>query len=173
MSPRDVLVDAASRPVESVGPVLDGLTDEAAHHLPAGRGNSIAWLLWHAARQMDVQTVAMSGRPSVWTSGGWAARLGVDRPEDDFGFGDSPEHVAAFHVTDVPALGDHLRACVEAFTAYVDTLTEHDWDEIVDESYDPPVTRAVRLVSIVDDAAVHVGQAAYARGIVDGWRSEF
>ena len=100
----ELLTDAASRPASAAEPVLDGLTHEAAHRMPGDQGNSIAWLLWHAARQMDVQTVALSGGESVWTSGGWAQRLGVDRGEDEFGVGDSPEDVAALHVDDAAAL---------------------------------------------------------------------
>jgi len=34
----------------------------------------------------------------------------------------------------------------------------------VDQSWDPPVTCGVRLISIIDDAAQHVGQAAYVVG---------
>ena len=36
--------------------------------------------------------------------------------------------------------------------------------DVVDEDWDPPVTRGARIVSILDDAAVHVGQAAYVLG---------
>jgi hypothetical protein len=36
----------------------------------------------------------------------------------------------------------------------------------VDRSWDPPVTRAVRLVSVVGDDMQHVGQAAFVRGVV-------
>jgi hypothetical protein len=48
----------------------------------------------------------------------------------------------------------------------VDTLTEGDLDRVVDRRWDPPVTLAVRLVSVVDDATQHIGQAAYAAGIL-------
>ncbi|MGC7340434.1 DUF664 domain-containing protein, partial [Mycobacteroides abscessus subsp. massiliense] len=37
---------------------------------------------------------------------------------------------------------------------------------VVDRQWDPPVTASVRLVSIVDDCAQHLGQAAYLRGII-------
>jgi Protein of unknown function (DUF664) len=33
--------------------------------------------------------------------------------------------------------------------------------------WDPPVTLAVRLLSVADDCLQHLGQAAYARGILD------
>lgn len=170
MTPRSLFEGAARRPLDLARPVLDGLADAPAHVLPQGAGNSIAWLLWHAARQMDVQTAHLSGEPTVWEQDGWARRLGVERAADDFGFGDSLEDVRSLRVAGVPALGDHLEACTEALVAYVRTLSDAALDEVVDESYTPPVTRGVRIVSIIDDAAVHVGQAAYVRGLVDGWR---
>ena len=40
-------------------------------------------------------------------------------------------------------------------------------DRVVDESWDPPVTLGVRLVSILNDDTQHVGQAAYVRGLLE------
>lgn len=47
---------------------------------------------------------------------------------------------------------------------YVTTLTDEELARIVDRNWDPPVTASARLVSIVDDCAQHLGQAAYVRG---------
>jgi hypothetical protein len=44
-------------------------------------------------------------------------------------------------------------------------VTPDDLTRIVDERWDPPVTASARLVSIVDDCAQHLGQAAYVQGI--------
>jgi hypothetical protein len=37
----------------------------------------------------------------------------------------------------------------------------------VDESWNPPVTLGVRLVSVISDDLQHVGQAAYLRGLIE------
>jgi hypothetical protein len=37
----------------------------------------------------------------------------------------------------------------------------------VDEHWVPPVTLAVRLVSVISDDLEHAGQAAFIRGIVE------
>jgi hypothetical protein len=37
---------------------------------------------------------------------------------------------------------------------------------VVDENFDPPVTMAVRLVSVLNDDLQHAGQAAFVRGLV-------
>ena len=49
---------------------------------------------------------------------------------------------------------------------YVTSLTDDDFDRVVDTRWDPPVTLGVRLVSVVNDTMQHVGQAAYVRGIL-------
>jgi len=36
----------------------------------------------------------------------------------------------------------------------------------VDDSWDPPVTLGVRLVSVINDNDQHAGQAAFVHGIV-------
>ena len=51
--------------------------------------------------------------------------------------------------------------------AYLDTLSDEDLAEVVDRQWDPPVTLGVRLVSVVDDDAQHVGQAAFAKGLAE------
>jgi hypothetical protein len=63
-------------------------------------------------------------------------------------------------------LRGYFDATFEAAMAVVGKVSDDDLDRIVDERWDPPVTLAVRLVSVVDDCLQHAGQAAYARGIL-------
>jgi hypothetical protein len=51
--------------------------------------------------------------------------------------------------------------------AFVSALGEDDLDQVVDDSWDPPVTLGVRLISIVSDDLQHAGQAAYVRGVAE------
>ena len=50
---------------------------------------------------------------------------------------------------------------------YLATLAEVDFARIVDTRWTPPVTLAVRLVSVLADDLQHVGQAAYLRGLAE------
>ena len=50
--------------------------------------------------------------------------------------------------------------------AYVATLTDLDYDRIVDTSFDPPVSLGVRLISVISDDLQHAGQAAYVKGLL-------
>lgn len=166
----DLLLDAARRPVGTADQVLEGLDPEAAHTQPGGAQNTIVWLIWHAARQQDAQITQLAGGEQVWTRGDWASHLGVDRGERDFGFGDTAEQVAELRVRELSQLRAYLFAVVERTGDYVRGLSDEDLTEVIDSSWDPPVTRGVRLVSVVDDATQHLGQAAYARTLVEsGW----
>jgi hypothetical protein len=53
---------------------------------------------------------------------------------------------------------------------YVAGVTAEELVRVVDENWDPPVTASVRLVSIIDDCAQHLGQAAYIRPIAGDLR---
>jgi len=50
---------------------------------------------------------------------------------------------------------------------YVRGLSDADLDRVVDKAWDPPVTLAVRLVSVISDDLQHAGQAAYLRGLIE------
>lgn len=168
MHQRELLTDAARRPLESARAVLTDISQETLHAMPGG-GNSIAWLVWHAARQQDSQIAHLRGEPQVWEDG-WASRLGVSRGPGDIGFGDSPDEVAELRIADPAQLLAYLEAVFDAVAAYVGALSEGDLDDVVDTNWTPHVTRGVRIISTIDDAVAHVAQAAYARGVVEGWR---
>lgn len=164
-----LLIDAYDRAVTGCRAILEGIDTDTLHARLTDNSNSIAWLVWHIAREQDLQIAHLAGREQVWTAAGWAERFG--RGANDFGFGDTPEQVAAFRVDGPEELLGYLDAVREAAVAYLRTLTPADLAEVIDDSYDPPVTRGVRIVSIIDDAAQHTGQAAFIRGAL-GWDAE-
>lgn len=157
-----LLIDAYDRSVDGCRTILNGIDDDTLHARLTGSSNSIAWLVWHIAREQDLQIAHAAGREQVWTEQGWVERF--DRGPADFGLGDSPEQVAAFRVDGPEVLLGYLTAVREAAVEYLGTVTEAELDEVIDDNFDPPVTRGVRLVSIIDDAAQHTGQAAFIRG---------
>ncbi|BBZ00950.1 hypothetical protein MCHIJ_03870 [Mycolicibacterium chitae] len=164
---QELLRDAFTRLVEHSDELTDGLTDEVSFYRPTEDANSIAWLIWHSARGQDLQVADIAGVEQVWTSEGWVDRFGLDLPRADMGYGHSSAEVAKVRVS-----ADLLAAYYQAVHAmtldYVTSLTDEELGRIVDDNWDPPVTASVRLVSIVDDCAQHLGQAAYLRGIAPG-----
>jgi len=165
MTPSDVLIDFFERIRDNGVAVVDGLTDEQLAHRVAPDANSIGWLIWHTARVQDAQVAHAAGTEEVWFSDGWVERFDLDIDPRDHGYGHSSEQVGKVRVG-AALLADYLRAAHEATVAYLRTVSEADLDEVIDRNWEPPVTRGVRLVSIADDDAQHVGQAAYLRGLL-------
>ncbi|RSZ61600.1 DUF664 domain-containing protein [Corynebacterium hylobatis] len=163
MNVTEILQDMASRPIAAAGQ-LPSLTPAQLNSHPGDHPNSIAWLLWHSGREVDVQLSHLSGRPELWAD--FRDRFGLGEVGDTLGYGHEPDEAGAVVVDDQQLLTDYLGATLEALSNYVAGLSEADLSEVIDRTWDPAVTRGVRLVSIIDDAAQHVGQAAYAAGML-------
>ena len=160
----DLLVDAFGRVQESVDEALADLTDEELAAGPEPAANSIAWLVWHLTRIQDDHVAGVAGVDQVWTSAGWAERFGLPFKDSATGYGPGPDEVAAVRVASPDLLTGYFEAVHEQTIGYVATLTDDDLARVVDTWWDPPVTLAVRLVSVIGDDLQHAGQAAFLRG---------
>lgn len=83
------------------------------------------------------------------------------------GYDQEPSEVSALAAVPAELLAAYADAVHERTLAFLDTLGDDDLARVIDEAWDPPVTLGVRLVSVVDDDAQHVGQAAYAKGLAE------
>lgn len=162
----DLLLDAFDRVRGVVHSVLVGAGPGILEYRPDREANTVAWLVWHIARIQDAQIAPLIGEDEedVWTADGWYERFALPFHRRATGYGHSADDVAA-----VRASAELLRGYFDAVHArtleYLPTLEEADYALIVDRAWEPPVTLAVRLVSIVADDLEHAGQAAYVRGL--------
>jgi hypothetical protein len=161
---RELLRDSFTRLVEHVEDITDGLTDEVALYRPTATANSIAWLLWHSARVQDAQLADIAGIEQVWTRDGWVDRFALDLPRDDTGYGHGSDDVAKVRAS-ADLLAGYYHAVHKMTLEYVASVSADELARVVDEQWDPPVTASARIVSIIDDCAQHLGQAAYVAGI--------
>jgi uncharacterized damage-inducible protein DinB len=161
----ELLIDAVGRVQGRVHSVVAELSPEQLSGRVDG-ANSIAWLIWHLTRIQDDHIADVAGRGQVWTSGGWAERFGLPFDARATGYGHTSEDVDAVRVDSGELLAGYYDAVHELTVRYLEGLRDLDLDEVVDESWDPPVTLGVRLVSVVSDDLQHVGQAAFVRGII-------
>lgn len=162
---RELLRDSFTRLIEHVDTLTDGLTEEVSRYRPTPEANSIAWLIWHSARCQDLQVCDIAGVEQVWMRDGWVDRFGLDLPREDMGYGHSAADVAKVHAP-AALLAGYYRDVHKVTLEYIATVTTDELARIVDTRWSPPVTASARLVSIVDDCAQHLGQAAYVRGII-------
>lgn len=161
MNASEILRDAASRPAEAARSLRPHLTPETLNAHVGEQANSVAWLLWHMGREIDAQVASLGGHEQVWTAQGFGARLGLD---DGIGYGQTADEARAVRSDDADALLAYLDAATASLIAYLGTLDDDALGVVIDSSWDPPVTRGARLVSVIDDAAQHVGQIGYALG---------
>jgi uncharacterized damage-inducible protein DinB len=168
MKSAELLIDGFGRIRETVADVLSGLTpDHLAYRIDAD-ANSIGWLLWHLTRVQDDHVAKAFGAVQVWSSGGWAKRFGLPESTMETGYGHTTEQVVAVGSATASAsllAGYHDATCAQT-VRLVSAVTDADLDRIVDTRWTPPVTLGVRLVSILNDDMMHVGQATYAHGII-------
>jgi hypothetical protein len=162
----DVLLDGFSRVHDSTHRAVTGLSsDELEARLDAD-ANSVGWLVWHLSRICDDHVGDVAGREQLWLADGWSERFGF--PFDRFatGYGQTSHEVAEVRgVTAEQLLGYH-DAVFDQAVRFLRGLSEADLERVVDTSFDPPVTLAVRMVSVMSDGLQHAGQAAFVRGVL-------
>ncbi len=147
---------------------VEGLDPTALTRPPREGANTIAWLIWHTARVQDHHVAEVLGEEQLWTSRGWAGRFGLDPEPSNTGYGHSSEEIGTIRPESAAVLLDYLDAVDRRTRVFIEGLEPADLDGVVDRRWDPPVTLGVRLASIADDSLQHVGQAAYARGLLSG-----
>ncbi len=162
----ELLVDGFGRVHETVHGVLKGLSLDALTFRPGNGANPIGWLVWHLTRVQDDHVADVAGSEQQWTAEGWDVRFALPFDRLETGYGQDAEDAAAVAVELDLLLGYH--DAVHASTvAYLRGLGDPDLDRVVDTRWDPHVTLAVRLVSVLADDLEHVGQAAYVRGLFE------
>jgi hypothetical protein len=162
---REILRDSFTRLIELSDDLTDGLTDRVAYYRPTPEANTVTWLLWHSARMQDAQVCDLAGSDQIWMREGWVDRFGLDLPADDHGYGQTPDEVGKVRASP-ELLSGYYHAVHRETLAYIASVSADELERVIDKRWTPPVTASARLVSIVLDAAQHLGQAAYLRGIV-------
>lgn len=164
MASTELLIDAFDRIREVVHRALHDASAEVLTYRPDPMANSVAWLVWHLTRIQDDHLADAFDRAQVWIDDGWAERFGLPFPETATGYGHTSEEVAAVRV-DAERLRGYHDAVHARTVELLRGMTDGDQERVVDTSWDPPVTLAVRLISVIADDLQHAGQASYVRGL--------
>ncbi len=165
MSAVDVLLDGFGRVQNAVHGAVRGLTESQLVERLDPDANTIAWLAWHLSRVQDDHIADVAGTEQVWLSGGWWQRFGLPFDWDATGYAQRSRDVAAVRAP-AQLLLEYYDAVHAQTISFVQGLRDEDLSRVVDTRWDPPVTLAVRLFSVISDDLQHAGQAAFIRGIV-------
>ena len=161
----DVLIDGFDHVLDTVRAAVDGLDENALALRVDPEANSIAWLVWHLTRVQDDHVAGVAGGAQLWTSGGWVERFGLPFDVGAIGYGQSSDEVAQVRAG-AELLAGYQEAVHAATVDYLRGLAADDYERVVDDAWDPPVTLAVRLGSVLNDTLQHAGQASFVRGLV-------
>lgn len=164
---KHLLLDLFGRVDEHVAEAVEGIDPALLSVAPETGSNPIGWLVWHLTRVQDSHIAELTGDDQVWTTGEWAALFGLAPDPHNHGYGHTAAEVAAVRPDGPDALLGYHAAVAAQTRRFIDGLSAADMATIVDERWDPPVTMAVRLISIVDDDIQHGGQATYVRGLLE------
>jgi hypothetical protein len=167
MESRDLLLTAFDDIEQSVRRALDGIDPALLTERIDPEANTIGWLVWHLTRGQDHQVAEVAGTEQAYIADGWADRFALPFSARATGYGMSSEDVGRTRITDPQLLLDYHAAVRRRTSDFVSGLSAKDLDRIVDESWDPPVTLGVRLVSVIGDDLQHAGQAALLRGFLE------
>ncbi len=113
--------------------VLNGLSDEQLRNQPDRHQNSLAWLLWHAARWEDFALTVVDPRhPQVFHQAHWQERLNILRR--DGGTGMTPDECVDFNTqVNIVGVRDYWTAVSQKTREVVRSLSAARLDQPVDE----------------------------------------
>ena len=160
----ELLSEAFGRISAVVHSALQGASIQILTFRADPGANTMAWLIWHLTRVQDDHIAELLDQEQVWTAGGWVERFDLPFDAEATGYAHSAADVAAVRI-EAELLAGYYDAVQARTMDYLRTVTETDFARIVDTSWDPPVTLAVRLVSILSDDLQHAGQASYVHGL--------
>ncbi|MER0122575.1 DinB family protein [Streptococcus sp. ZJ93] len=166
MQTKDLLIQTLERAEERFLETLDMMTVEEANTMPDPLLKSVIWLIWHTARTVDFQIADLAQVSPLYQKNGWEEQFALELPSDTQDWIHTVEEAQKVQVADKTLLIEYLQEAISFGKRYIKELEEQSLDDIIDESWEPAVTRGVRLVSTIDDAVMHSGQAVYTRRLV-------
>ncbi|MEO7058447.1 MAG: DUF664 domain-containing protein [Lapillicoccus sp.] len=172
MDATSVFRETFGRMPDLVSAAVDGLDEDALTHRVDDKANSIAWLVWHLTRVQDDHLAGSASAlgwdgftDQVYVVDGFASRFALPFDDSAVGYGQTSDEVASVRAP-ATLLVDYHAAVHKRTVAFLDAVAPAEWDLVVDERWDPPVTLLARVASVLGDVTQHVGQAAYVRGVV-------
>ena len=170
MAWQQLVMDIFDRIAGQLEGVVEGLTPDELNRQPVPGANTIGWLTWHLTRWQDFQISSFMKEEQVWIKDGWYEKFRRSAEARDHGAGHKPEDLAKFKSPDAAALLGYNQAVLARIKTFFSTLTPSDLDKVVENApFQPPPTVGMSIVGVINDGMQHAGQAAYVRGLHQGY----
>ncbi len=144
---------------------VSGLSDEQLHFTPLGRGNHIAFIIWHCVKTEDaVVNALLQKKAPIWDAEGWGKKTGTDAKGQ--GTGMPQAQAAAVRIGSFSEFQKYMERAFRATEAYLDGLKEEELDEV----RDMPVLGKRSLLQtmagvVLQHGANHLGEIWYVKGL--------
>ena len=141
------------------------LTSEQLHFRPIGKGNHIAFLLWHYVRTEDaVINGLFQKKAMIWNAEGWDKKFGMDPRAQ--GTGMTAEQAASLRLADLSAFLQYSQKVFQATEAFIAGIKPEAWDEVRDL---PMLGKrnVYQLIGgiVLSHGANHLGEIWYIKGL--------
>jgi len=144
-----------------VNTTLADLTDEKLNWTPPGQANKIGVTLLRTVGGEDwMISTWLQGKPPLWETRGWAAKIGVATPPGGGGSWDEARQATL----ELASLMAFQEAVCEATSAYLATLTPEDLDRPVDV-FGSERPLATVLIIVESHILGHMGEIAALKGV--------
>ena len=150
---------------ESLRDALKDLNSEQLHFRPLGKGNAIAFMIWHYVRTEDnVINFAWQKKATVWNAEGWDKKFGMDPKAQ--GTGMTAEQAASIRIPDLGEFSKYMENVFKVSEAFLEATTEKDWNEVRDLRFLGKLDLYQLIGGIVlRHGAGHLGEIWYVKGL--------
>jgi hypothetical protein len=145
--------------------VVKELTDEQLHFRPLGKGNSIAFMLWHTVRTEDmVVNFLLQKKPPVWNAEGWDKKFGMDPKAQGTSMTD--EQAAAIRIASLGEFLKYMENVFRASEAYLDIVKEADLEPVQEYQFLGKRSGYQVIGGVVlQHGSGHLGEIWYVKGL--------
>ncbi len=168
MNTADIAIDHFGRVGRLLAMCIEGLSVEQLMQQPDTESNPLGWTGWHFTRTQDHEISGLAGREQAWIVDGWHERFGMPADPNNTGTGHTMDNVRAFQSPDASVIIAYYEAVYARTQEYLRTITPEELDRVLNEPrWDPMPTVGVRLVSVMNDNAMHTGEMSYLKGLLE------
>ena len=144
---------------------IKDLSQEELHFRPLGKGNHIAFMIWHAVRTEDaVINFFLQQKQPVWNAEGWDKKFGLDPKAQ--GTGMTAEQAAALRIEDLNEFSKYMEKVFKATEGYLGSVKEESLEEVRDF----PILAKQILYQVIGGIVLqhgsgHLGEIWYVKGL--------
>ena len=112
-----------------------------------------------------MQLASLTGEAEIWESAGYRERFNLGDIGDTMGYGHDDAEAKQIRLDDHDVATAYVDACLRAVADDAAKRDDDAWDEAIATYEGQPVTRQVRVTSVLIDALEHLGQVHYVAGM--------